>query len=166
MYSIIIEFEKNRYTADADTSDAESYFSSSDEELEHIKDKQRASADRDRVLNDSFFSDEKKAKAIEEEHVKNAAMNTEKKDPYRRGINHKGPGVVSAVFSKLDKGVQEKRGRREELKILETHNKTRIKKQLLLIRKFLKMDVKHIEVADERTSGLRTRDDEDEEDDD
>jgi hypothetical protein len=166
MYSLIIEFEKNRYASDVDTSDAESYFSSSDEELEHIKDKERASADRDRVLNDSFFSDEKKAKAIEEEHVKNAAMNTEKKDPYRRGINHKAPGVASAVFSKLDKGVQEKRGRREELKILETHNKTRIKKQLLLIRKFLKMDVKHIEIVDERTSGLRTRDDEDEDDDD
>lgn len=61
MYSIIVEFEKNRYASDVDTSDAESYFSSSDEELEHIKDKKRASADRDRVLNDSFFSDEKKA---------------------------------------------------------------------------------------------------------
>ena len=163
MYSIIVEFDKNRCVSDVDSSDAESYFSSSDEELEHIKDKKRASAERDKVLNDSFFSDEKKAKAIEEENIINASMNAEKKDAYRRGINHAGPGITSAVFSKLDKGVKEKRGRREELKILETHNKTRIKKQLLLIRKFLKMDTKKIEVEDERISKLPTREEDDDE---
>ena len=128
MYSIILEFDNNRCVSDVDSSDAESYFSSSDEELEHIKDKKRASQERDEVLNNSFFSDEKKAKSIEEENITNASLNTEKKDAFRRGINHPGPGITSAVFSKLDKGVKEKRGRREEIKILETKNKTRVKK--------------------------------------
>ena len=164
MYSIIVEFDQNRYVSDVDSSDAESYFSSSEEEQEHMKDKKRPGAERDTMASDSFDSDEKKAKAIEEENIINASTNTEKKDAYRRGINHAGPGITSAVFSKLDKGVKEKRGRREELKILETHNKTRIKKQLLLIRKFLKMDTKKIEVVDERISKLSTREDDEDED--
>ena len=52
----------------------------------------------------------------------------------------------------LDKGIKETKGKCEEVKILETHNKFRIKKELLLIRKFLKMDVKQIKIIDETTT--------------
>ena len=80
------------------------------------------------------------------------------KEPYRRGIYHRGPGITNKVLSKLDEGVPEKAGRREEVKILETHNRVRVKKQLLLIRKFLKMDLSQIKIHDERGLKIKVED--------
>lgn len=76
----------------------------------------------------------------------------ENKQPYRRGINHNAKGILAKVYHALDKGVKEKKGKFEEVKILETHNRLRVRKQLLLIRKFLRMDTKNITVDDERST--------------
>lgn len=73
----------------------------------------------------------------------------ENKDPYRRGINKAG------ITSTLDSGVKEKKGKREELKILETHNKQRIKKELLLIRKFLGMSIDELVIHDQRITKIK-----------
>lgn len=77
---------------------------------------------------------------------------SDNKDPYRRGINRaEGDGLANKVFQVLDRGVKEKKGRCEEVKILETHNKFRVKKELLLIRRFLRMKLdKTINIADQR----------------
>lgn len=55
----------------------------------------------------------------------------EQKDPYRRGVYHaENKGLTGIVTNRLDKGVKEKRGRREEVKILETRNKKRIEREV------------------------------------
>ena len=61
----------------------------------------------------------------------------------------------SAVLTKLDKQIKERRGKRHELKILETRNDVKVRRQLLIIRRFLKMSVEKIEIADERSTMLR-----------
>ena len=55
----------------------------------------------------------------------------------------------------LDNGVKEKRGKKEELKILETHNKQRIRKELLLIRKFMGMNIDELVIHDERITKVK-----------
>ena len=95
---------------------------------------------------------------VEDQTLGRIADKIEQKDPFRRGINHPSKGLRSMVYQHIDKGTKEKRGRREELKILETRNKQRIRKQLLLIKKFLDLDYKTIKIDDERISHLRTRD--------
>ena len=41
------------------------------------------------------------------------------------------------MYKQLDKGVKEKKGKREEVKILETHNKLRIKKEVSIDRQYI-----------------------------
>ena len=61
----------------------------------------------------------------------------------------------SAILTKLDKQIKERRGKRHELKILETRNDVKVRRQLLIIRRFLKMSVEKIQIADERSTMLR-----------
>uniref|UniRef100_A0A7S3CJT5 Uncharacterized protein n=1 Tax=Strombidium rassoulzadegani TaxID=1082188 RepID=A0A7S3CJT5_9SPIT len=96
------------------------------------------------------------------------------KDAYRRGIYHgdSAKGITQKLFSQLDKNAREKRGKRDEVKILETKNRLRVKKQLFLIRKFLGLPLSSsvdpqtassdpkfyhdlVKVDDERTTRLR-----------
>lgn len=59
---------------------------------------------------------------------------------------------MNKIYHTIDKGIKEKKGKFEEVKILETHNRLRVRKQLLLIRKFLRMSTKDIKVEDETTT--------------
>lgn len=53
------------------------------------------------------------------------------KDPYRRGIYHpENKGITGVIANQMDRGIKEKRGRKEEIKILETKNKQRIEKEV------------------------------------
>lgn len=69
------------------------------------------------------FNDE--VEQMKKENIKNlnkAVSDT--KDPYRRGIYHpENKGISGIIANQLDRGVKEKRGRKEEIKILETRNK-------------------------------------------
>ena len=51
--------------------------------------------------------------------------------------------------------MKERKGKRHELKILETKNDVKVRRQLLIIRRFLKMDVQDLTIADERSTTLR-----------
>ena len=58
-YSIIIEFDKFRDVSDVDTSDADSYQSTSEEELEREKEQLRSRQSRDEFINRTVFRGEK-----------------------------------------------------------------------------------------------------------
>ena len=77
------------------------------------------------------------------------------KDEFRRGINRETGLKPSSILTKLDQQIRERRGKRHELKILETRNDVKVRRQLLIIRRFLKMSVENLEVVDERSSMLR-----------
>lgn len=67
----------------------------------------------------------------EEAYVKALGANVDMKDEFRRGINRReASGISGKVYARLDAGTREKKGKREEVKILETHNKLRIKKEV------------------------------------
>ena len=77
------------------------------------------------------------------------------KDEFRRGINRETGLNPSSIMTKLDQQIKERRGKRHELKILETRNDIKVRRQLLIIRRFLKMSVEKLEIADERSTMLR-----------
>lgn len=62
---------------------------------------------------------------LKKENIQNLSNQVEQsKDPYRRGVYHpENKGLTGILTNQLDKGVKEKRGRREEIKLLETGNK-------------------------------------------
>jgi len=62
--------------------------------------------------------------------------------------------VRGKLYARLDKGVREKKGKHEEVKILETHKKTRIQKELYLVRRFLGMDCEKLTIHDEQAHSL------------
>ena len=127
---------------DSDTDD--SYYSSSDDEFESEKAKMRAREDRDYLINKTFGTEEtemtatgpvrrKKANAdrsdssdheLEQEYVKDSAKHVELKDAHRRGINR------GSILHRIDKDIKEQKGKRQELKILQTKNPQRAKKQV------------------------------------
>jgi len=55
----------------------------------------------------------------------------------------------------LDRKTKEKRGRREELKILDSRNRKQITKECILIRKFLRMDCADVKIVDERETRIQ-----------
>ena len=93
---------------------------------------------------------------MKKENIKNLQKAVEnEKDPYRRGIYHpENKGITGIIANQIDRGVKEKRGRKEEIKILETRNKQRIEREVLAIRKFLKMDNSTFKIHDQRKSRM------------
>lgn len=63
-YSIIIEFDKFREASDVDTSDADSYISTSEEELERERDQLRQRQNRDQFIKQTVFRGEKESNSI------------------------------------------------------------------------------------------------------
>jgi hypothetical protein len=84
------------------------------------------------------------------EHVSNKET-----EAYKRGINKDLPGIKNRIYARLDKGVKELKGKQEEVSILETRDRIRVKTQLILIRKFLKLDCKEIGIVDERSRKMK-----------
>lgn len=65
------------------------------------------------------------------------------------------------VFMPILELIKKRKGKKDEIKILETKDRYRIKKQLILIRRFLKMDIQKedsIKVWDERGHRMRIGD--------
>lgn len=85
----------------------------------------------------------------------NEHVSKDNSSAYKRGINRDNGDIKSRILSQLDKGVRELKGKQEEVKILETRDKLRVKTQLILIRKFLKMECKDIKIVDERTKKMK-----------
>jgi flagellar motility protein MotE (MotC chaperone) len=93
---------------------------------------------------------------MKKENIQNLAKSVEdEKDPYRRGVYHpENKGISGILTNQLDRGVKEKRGRKEEIKILETKNKQRLERQVLAIRKFLRMETEKFKIIDQRRSRI------------
>ena len=89
-----------------------------------------------------------------EEDMKNLSEKVEQKEAYRRGTYRSG------YLQRLDKGIKERIGNKNEVKILETKVKTKARKQLALIRKFLKMKETDCKIVDERDR-IRVHEDKD-----
>ena len=79
-----------------------------------------------------------------EEDMRNLTEKVQEKDSYRRGT------YQSGYLANLDKGIKERIGRRNEVKILETKVKQKARKQMCIIRKFLKMKESDCKIVDER----------------
>mmetsp|Transcript_42683 Transcript_42683/g.65484 ORF Transcript_42683/g.65484 Transcript_42683/m.65484 type:complete len:135 (-) Transcript_42683:3-407(-) len=110
----------------------------------------------DNNLNDSSSKNEENDEKEEKEAMEQVdPTEVEEKDPYRRGIHRKEPGLTGLAYSHLDSGSKEKKGKKYEVKILQTKNKLRIKKELLVIRRFLGMSIDKIKVQDERTGKMK-----------
>ena len=77
------------------------------------------------------------------------------RDEFRRGINRETGINPTSVLTRLDQMVKERKGKRHELRILETKNDVKVRRQLLIIRRFLKMGVENLVIADERSTTLR-----------
>ena len=80
----------------------------------------------------------------QEEDMKNLTEKVEEKEGYRRGTYHSG------YLASLDKGIKERIGRRNEVKLLETKVKQKARKSMCIIRKFLKMKESDCKIVDER----------------
>lgn len=53
----------------------------------------------------------------------------DERDPYRRGIYHaEYKGISGVITNQMDRGIKEKHGRKEEIKILDTKNKQRVER--------------------------------------
>ena len=76
--------------------------------------------------------------------MKNLTEKVEEKEGYRRGTYHSG------YLASLDKGIKERIGRRNEVKLLETKVKQKARKSMCIIRKFLKMKESDCKIVDER----------------
>jgi hypothetical protein len=76
---------------------------------------------------DSGMTFNEEVEQAKKENIQNLAKAVEdEKDPYRRGIYHnENKGISGVITNQLDRGVKEKRGRKEEIKILQTGNKMR-----------------------------------------
>ena len=87
---------------------------------------------KDSTADTSGMTFNEEVEHMKKENIKNLKQAvTNEKDPYRRGIYHpENKGISGIIANQLDRGVKEKRGRREEIKILETRNKQRIEKEV------------------------------------
>lgn len=111
---------------------------------------------KDTTADTSGMTFNEEVEQMKKENIQNLAKAVEnEKDPYRRGIYHpENKGLSGVIQNQLDRGIKEKRGRKEEVKILETKNKQRLEKQVLAIRKFLKMDNTNFKIIDQRRSRM------------